>query len=185
MAESLKMTKSPGAQLVVMGAHLGQKNARTLWDGLESHRSIGFAPPRFSRINFMGGGGGRSNPVCTYNIYREALGGGGSSPHAPPTPPPAGVQAASSGTLSFSHLCHCKGDRGGGGHCKGGWGGQDFPIYIARRCGAGLPAMYGGEARHRTSRLHKQEARVRWITPVHFEFRMLEHKHLFRNALLC
>ena len=71
-----KMTKYPAAQNAVMGAHLGSKNTRSLADGLESRRSIGEVAPRFSRINFVGARGGSLDPVCTYNIYREALGMG-------------------------------------------------------------------------------------------------------------
>ena len=110
-----EMTKYPAAQTAVVGAYLGSKNARSLWDGLESHRSIGEVAPRFSRINFMGARGANSNPVCTYNIYREALGLGA----AAPTAPHGGFSpTARSATLSFSHLCHCKGGRGGG-QCTG------------------------------------------------------------------
>ena len=124
-----EMTKCPAAQTAVVGGYLGSKNARSLWDGLESHRSIGEVAPRFSRINFMGARGANSNPVCTYNIYREALGLGA----AAPTAPTAGFRRRRAPRLChFSHLCHCKGGRGGGGAVLPN-------IYSEKPRGTGIP----------------------------------------------
>ncbi len=143
-ATECKMTKSLAAQTAVMGAHLGSKNAMALWDGLESHRSIGFVAPRFSRTNFMGACGARSVPVCTYNIYREVLGAG-----AAPTCCPHGGWC----TRRVPRLCHFRNSA----IVRGVGGGGDFPLYERpagrRPAGRADSRPAGGRARNAAQRI--------------------------------